>query len=127
MEIVNFIAQLFGFSLVVVCLALLVKPANREYIFSLADQPSLLFLIGIINIVLGIALVLTYNVWDSSWKTIVTIIEWLVILRGGLILFFPDKVKMVMEKLKNNTDRASMGLVAGVLLGCILIYFGASY
>ena len=122
MEIVNFLANMWGFLFVVLGLIFLIQPKNIAHIFSLVEQPITLFLAGLINLVLGIVLVLTYNVWDSSWKVIITMLGWLVLLRGVLILLSPETVKKIVEKVKTKTDWISIGLVIFVIIGCVLIY-----
>ena len=124
MLLVNYLAQLWGFSLIVVSLAFLVNPKNTKTIFRLAEDEKILFLVGIINVILGVALVLAYNIWASNWKTIITIIGWLVVIRGCLILFLPDFVKEMVEKVKRNTDWIPPVFVVCVLLGCFLVYMG---
>lgn len=123
MEIVNFLAELFGFSLIIVSLAFLINPKNITHIFNLIEDEKVLLLVGIINIVLGVALVLSYNVWDQSWKVLVTILGWLVIARGAIILFLPNVVKKVATELKSHRDWVSILFVACVILGCVLVYF----
>ncbi len=127
METVNFLASLWGFSLIIVSLAFLINSKNVEHVIRLAEDEKMLLLVGIINIVLGITLVLTYNVWDSSWKVLITILGWLVIVRGSLILFFPNIVKKGVAKIKTYRDWFSVILVACILLGCLLIYFGQPF
>src|SRR5258706_12884852 len=127
METVNFLAQLFGFSLILVCLSFLISQKNARNIFHLVEDEKLLLLVGIINIVLGIALVLTYNIWDSSWKVIVTVLEWLIIVKGSLILFLPDVTKKIIENFKSKMSWMPVMFFAGVLLGCLLVYFGMSF
>ena len=78
---------------------------------------------GIVRVVLGIAMVLTYNVWDMSWKTIISILGWLLLLSGAGLLFLPQLVEKAIAKLRNS-DILSIVLTCIVLLGCVLIYFG---
>ncbi len=127
MEAVNFLAELFGFSLILVCLSFLISQKNTRNIFHLVEDEKLLLLVGMINIVLGVAVILTYNVWDLSWRVIVTVLGWLVIIRGSLILFLPDTVKKIAEKLRSKVNWLPIMFFVGVLLGCLLVYFGMSF
>jgi hypothetical protein len=125
MEIVNFLAELWGASIIIVALALLINPKNIKTLFHLAEDDRMLLLVGMINVVLGIALVLTYNTWDYSWKTIITALGWAVILRGSLILFFNDLVKEVVGLLRKHQHALPAILVIATIFGCYLIYAGA--
>ncbi len=124
MEIVNFLAEFWGFSLVIISLAFLTHPKHLEHIIQLMEDQKNVLIFGIINVMLGIAFVLLYNVWDSSWRVIVTILAWLIVVRGFICLFSPNLVSKGLEKVKAHRDWFSMILVALVLLGCVLIYFG---
>ncbi len=126
MEIVNFLAKLWGFSLVIVCFSLLINQKNIKRVFKLVEDEGLLFLVGIINVILGIALVLSYGVFDSSWRIIITILGWLVLIRGSIILLFPHFVEKMVAKVKNRADWISVILVVAVFLGCVLLYLGFS-
>ena len=127
MEIVNFLAELWGFSLIIICFSLLIVPENIENIFKLAKDGKILVLIGIINVVLGIALVLTYHVFDSSWRIIITLLGWLVVIRGWLILFMPGIIRKIVAKFESNTDLFSIVMVGAILFGCALIYLGLMF
>jgi len=124
MEIVNFLAQFWGFSLIIIPLAFLVYPKYIEYIVAAVETEKNILACGIINLMAGIVLVLLYNVWDTSWKTIITIIAWITLARGIVCLFLPDIVKKMAEKVKMHTDWLSVAFVGFVILGCVLIYSG---
>ncbi len=124
MQMINFLAQLWGFSIIIIALAFLINPKNVKSFFQLVDDDKALFLVGMINIVLGVALVLAYNTWDSSWRTIISILGWFVIVRGSVILFLPHVIKNIVAWIKNRMDWLQMAFVAAVVIGCALVYLG---
>ncbi len=123
MEIVNFLAQFWGFSLVVISLALLIKPRNIENVVSLMDDQKNATIFGIANVMLGIVFILLYNVWSQDWKVVVTVLAWLILLRGMVCLFFPEVIKKGIEKVRAHRDWFSYLLVALTILGCLLVYW----
>ncbi len=128
MEIVNFLAQLWGFSLIIICLSCLVKNRHIKNTLALAEDEVSLLLLGLITVILGLASVLTYSVWDHSWRVVITILGWLTLLKGTACLFFPETITALLAKHKKLfMDWVSVALVAGVLLGCLLVYFGLSF
>ena len=127
MQTANFLAQLWGFSLIIICFSLLFNKKNIQSVFGVFENHSLLFLLGMVNVILGVGSILFYNAWDSSWKTVITAIGWLVLARGLIILFAPNFVSKVVSIVKKHTDWFSIGLVVGVLLGCFLVYMGFNY
>lgn len=122
MKTVNFLAQLWGFSLVIISLSLLINPKRAKNILYVIEDEGALLLHGIMRVILGVAMVLTYNVWDISWKLIITILGWLLLLSGTGILFIPSWIAKIIAKIKNG-DLIPIGLTFLVLLGCALIYF----
>ena len=66
------------------------KQATVETVTALVHDGPLLFLVGLITVVVGLALVLVHNVWSGGAPTvIVTLIGWLALIKGSLILLLP--------------------------------------
>ncbi len=126
MEIVNFLAQLWGFCFIIISLAFLVRQMYIEHFFSLMEDAKNLLLFGLVNVMTGIALILFYNVWESSWHVIITVLGWLVTIRGVALLFLPGMVQKGLAKVKSKTEWIPVGLVVFVLFGCILVYLGVA-
>lgn len=122
METANFLAQLWGFSLIVICLSLLITPNRAKSLFRFMEQEAMEFLHGTGHFIIGLAMVLNYNVWDKSWKTIITVLGWLLIVSGASFLFAPQMAGKMVAKFKNS-NWTPLIFVVGVLLGCLLIYF----
>ena len=120
MQTVNFLAQLWGFSLVIIALSLLLKPARAKYILQMMESEHALFLHGVIRLVLGVAMLLDYNTFDYSWKIVMTILGWLLLISGAGLLYMPKKAVQMIIKLKNS-DWISTVLIIVILFGCFLI------
>ena len=122
METLNYIASLFGFSLVVIPLSLLVNPKNLARLSSHVEDGSNSFVWGIISFILGSAMLLNHNVWVSDWTVIITILGWLVFLKGVMLLFWPDVIKTRVQKVIKS-QQLSVLLVIVVFIGLTLTYF----
>src|SRR5581483_8021982 len=96
MEIVNFLAQLWGFSLVIICLAFLLKPRDVEGLLNFVHQDGAMITFGIINVILGVASLIGYHTFDQSWHVVITILGILVLVRGLACLFVPQFVQQKM-------------------------------
>ncbi len=53
------------------------------------DHPATVYLTGIILVFLSTMYLIQYNIWDGSWKTLVTIFAWIVMLKGLVYIFAP--------------------------------------
>lgn len=54
------------------------------------DHPAIMYLTGIILIFLSSMYLIQYNIWDGTWKTLLTIFAWLVGLKGVAYIFAPQ-------------------------------------
>ena len=122
MELSNFLANLFGLSIIAVNLSLLLYPKNIEKIFDSMRNEATLFFTGIISFVIGTAMILSHNIWTNDWRVIVTILGWAILVKGVMRLFLPEMV-VNMSKKWVNSRWIPLLLVIEVVLGCVLIYF----
>ncbi|OGZ69253.1 MAG: hypothetical protein A3D44_01015 [Candidatus Staskawiczbacteria bacterium RIFCSPHIGHO2_02_FULL_42_22] len=128
MAIVNFLAQLWGFSLIIICFSFLVKPQHVKNIFVLLENPSALLVLGMSRVVLGFASLLAYSSWDLSWRVVITILGWLLIIKGVFYLFMPELAVDIMVTLKDrHINWFPVVAVAGIILGCVLLYLGFNF
>jgi len=64
-------------------------------------HPAIVYLTGIILIFLSTMFLIGHNTWGASWKTIITIFAWLVLIKGVAYIFFPKALNdMMMKKFK---------------------------
>ncbi len=123
MELVNYLASVWGISIVIVSLAVLFKPNYLKLTFAGVEKEATMFNWGVISLVLGVATVLAYNVWGSSWQVIITIIGWLALLKGIAILFAPEQIKKWAKKIEN-APFLPYAVMVLLLIGLILTYLG---
>ncbi|MBI1866531.1 MAG: hypothetical protein HY005_01655 [Candidatus Staskawiczbacteria bacterium] len=123
MELSIFLANIFGLSIVAVSLSLLLNPKNVKKISDSMENGITLFYTGIVSFVIGTAMILNHNIWVYDWRLIITILGWAILVKGIIRLFLP-KMAINMSKKIINSQWIPLILVAGVILGCVLIYFG---
>ncbi len=123
MELVNFLAELWGFSLVIIPLSFLINPKHTDKILEVMEKETSLILHGMIRVVLGVAMLLSYNVWDNSWKTIITILGWLLVISGVGLLYAPSVAAKMIVKMRDK-NWIPFVLVVVILFGCFLVYMG---
>ena len=120
-----FLAKLIGPILLVAGVAMLV---NRKDLDALAQEilrsRLMLFLFGIIDLSIGLAIVLTHNVWAADWRIIITLLGWLLLVRGAVRLLIPDQVKALGTKVLGNANVMTGSLAVVAVLGLVLSYFG---
>lgn len=87
----NYLARLIGLFCIVAGLAM---TGRRQEMVAAVDglthTPTLLLLVGLIALGVGLAMVLAHNVWSGGFlPVVVTLIGWLILLRGLVLLFLP--------------------------------------
>jgi hypothetical protein len=91
METTHFLAQIIGLLLLSVGASLLFqKPVFIKVLNDLTGNRSALFMIGVLLLLAGLAIVLTHNIWTGGLLTVsITLIGWILILRGLASMFVP--------------------------------------
>ena len=120
-----FLAKLIGPILVLVGAALLI---NRKLMDAIGREllggALLLPFLGLIDFAVGLAIVLNHNVWVADWRVIITILGWLLMIRGAVRLLITDQAKAFGSKLLKNRNAVTAALAGTLGLGLVLSYFG---
>lgn len=95
-----------------------------DKIFQFMKNETRIILSGIVGVILGVALILNHNIWDNSWRVIVTILGWGFLCKGIVRLFFPKFVINTLSKIKNKPEWIPFYYSAMTILGCFLVYAG---
>jgi hypothetical protein len=120
-----FLARLIGPLLLIVGAGILIHPKPfRSMVDEVVKSITLVYLFGLVDFAVGLAIVLTHNVWLLSWRVLITLIGWLMLIRGAVRILIPDRIMPYGAKfLRNKRALPISGIVIGIL-GLILCYFG---
>jgi hypothetical protein len=120
-----FIARLLGPVLLIAGIATLVNRKQLDAIVQeLFRSPLLLLLLGIIDFTVGLAIVLTHNVWVADWRVIITLLGWALLVRGAVRMLVPEQAKAFGAKLLKNSTVICASLGATIALGVVLSWSG---
>jgi hypothetical protein len=123
MNIANILAVLMGSSLVIIGITIFNKPYFNAVMTDLANSKGLLWLTGLITFVMGTVIVALYNVWSADWRVIVTLLGWLTVIKGAVILLFPSSMLLVYRRFLSNHLLTYSGIYA-LILGGLLLFLG---
>jgi hypothetical protein len=120
-----FLARLLGPLMVIVGAGILINPKPfRTIAGEVVRSLTLVYLFGFFDLVAGLAIVLTHNVWVLNWRVLITLIGWLMLIRGAVRVLAPETVMGYAAKvMRNKRVIPASGAVVG-LLGLVLCYFG---
>ena len=85
---------------------------------------ALIFLTGILALVAGVAIVNVHNVWVQDWRVIITILGWLLVLRGVMLLVFPLTVQVFGDRVAASEAGVTAGAALTFVLGAVLCIMG---
>lgn len=122
METALMIARVFGPFLGIVGLWMLLYGDNVVKIMtSMKNAPHALYCSAIFNLIIGLFIIINYNVWMWDIFFFVTLLGWVMFIRGVLGLYLPQFVVNLM--MTRNTWMKTMGIVPFVW-GLILTWAG---
>lgn len=122
MNISNYLAILWGVVIVMVSFVLLTQPKFFEELLCKVRVKHWMLFWGIITFLVGVDMVMVHNVWSFDWRTVVTIIGWLTMLKGLDLLLFPKHMGNRWSRTKK--FQWNKLLIFLLLFGLLLIYFG---
>jgi hypothetical protein len=125
MPVSVFLARLLGPLLLLPGIGLLVNPrAFRTMATEVAGSVTLVYLFGLLDFAAGLAIVLVHNVWTLNWRVLITLIGWLLLIRGTARILITDTLMGYATTLiRNKRLYLASGSVL-VILGLVLCYFG---
>jgi hypothetical protein len=125
MQVSVFLARLLGPLLLLPGVGLLVNPrAFRAMATEVVGSITLVYLLGLFDFAAGLAIVLVHNVWTVNWRVLITLIGWLLLIRGAARILITDTLMGFAKTLIRNKQ---LYLVSGgvlVILGLVQCYFG---
>jgi hypothetical protein len=90
-----FLSRLIGLYCILVALSMITrKQATLESVTAVLRDPSMMFVLGAITLVAGLAMVLAHNIWSGGALTvIVTLVGWITLVKSLFFLFLPPEVE----------------------------------
>ncbi len=89
----------------------------------LMNDSTYLFLGGWVAISVGMVMVQFHNIWVNDWRLLITIVSWVVLIKGILLLAFPRFVNAFQPWFTTKGLRNYITPMV-YILGLIFAYFG---
>ena len=126
MQSVSFLAQLIGPCLLVVSIAMLARrEAMIPLVENLMQNPPLLFVLGVIQLLSGLAIVLTQDVaGGETLPLVLTMIGWWLMVRAVLLMFLSQDALWALFDAMELEKYYYASNAIGLVLGCYLTYVG---
>jgi hypothetical protein len=90
-----FLSRLIGLYCILVALSMITRrQATLESVTALLHDPSMIFVLGAITLIAGLAMVLTHNIWSGgALAVIVTLVGWITLIKSLSFLFLPPQIE----------------------------------
>jgi hypothetical protein len=120
-----FLARLLGPAMLTVGVGILINQAYyRAMTRELVASRPMMFIVALIGVIGGLAVVLVHNVWTADWRVIITLLGWINLLRGLASLLLPEGTFDFAKGLMANKNMPMAAGVVMVLIGATLCFFG---
>jgi hypothetical protein len=120
----TFVAQFWGWLTLTVALILFVRPKVLHDVKRLiVENRAFGLAYGLMSLILGITSVLLHNIWELNWHVVITVFGWLALLKGIIVLAWPEISKNTRYETRVLTTRIALVVVSGLAAWML----GASY
>jgi len=124
MDLSVFLARIFAVFYLIVGIGVLLNAEYYRKTFSdMVRDAGIMYLGGAIALVIGYLIVTYHNFWVKDWSVIITVIGWLVLIKGLLMFLLPTtmiNLTTYIFKEKCVPFVSAVILILGVILG----YYG---
>ena len=121
-----FLSRLIGLFALVLSLAIVLhRKSFVEMASEMVHDRPLFFLVGLITLAIGLAMVLAHNIWSGGvLPVVITLFGWIQLIRGLILLLAPpDSLTSLFEKM--NFEKVTIVAIAiTAVLGVYLTYMG---
>lgn len=123
MELSIFLAKLFGLYSLIVALILLARGDRFEQaINSFMSSQGLIVFSGFIALAAGLAMAISHSIWEWSFRGVITIIGYLLILQAIVRISFPQKLQDLWREIYPKFHWWMFAI--WIILGAYLTYYG---
>jgi hypothetical protein len=125
MDMSKFLAKVLGIYFLLLGISMLM---NMHYFIvnfqEIIKNTPLMLVTGFFILILGVLMVVSHNIWQWSWQVLITIIGWMILLKGVSTIFYPQYIDQAIILLAQNQHIVYSSAVLNFILGIILSYFG---
>ncbi len=124
MELSIFLAKLLGLYMLIIAAIMLFRKNTFQFaIHEMISSIGLIIFIGILNLIVGLAIVLGHSVWEWNWRGLITLLGYLSLIKGVSRIAFPqEEIKMAKSVMQGWGYWVVWGIT--LVLGIFLTYKG---
>ncbi len=128
MENAMLVAQFFGPVYLAVGLGFLLSPDHYEKMVGefvgKNASAAMTYLGGLMAFFAGMVILHLHNAWTQDWTVLVTILGWLAVLKGALLLMIPNHFMGQFEGMVKSKGFMNFAKLFAIVLGAAMCYWG---
>jgi len=123
MALTVYLARFFGIYIALMGIVMMVRrKAILELMTAIIEQRALIFILAMLRVLIGLAIVLAHNQWRGTLAIVVTLIGWITLLRGIALMLLPaDAERKVLTIFERSSQYHAAAIIA-ILFGLWLSY-----
>ena len=116
-------ATIFGPFLTIMGIWMLLYQDSLAKVWTaIKNTPALFYFCATFNLILGFAILSQYDKWMMDWNVLVTLLGWVLVVRGVLSLFVPQLIIKTMTHTGYIKWRGLIPFVWGILLSWMAFF-----
>jgi len=125
MDTSKFLSKVIGIYMIIISIVMLMDMNKMlQIIDGFTNNPSLVFVTGVFTLILGILLIACHNIWRWDWRLIITLIAWIVFIKGLSVIVAPQFIDKVSALVIANSMIYYAAAIFDLVVGIILSYIG---
>ncbi len=125
MESSILLAKIFGTLFCVAAIGMLINQEfYRKLLTRFAEDPALTYFPGTLALAIGVLITHFHNLWVADWRIIITLLGWMALLKGVLLILFPELGAKVTKFYTQSATPLIINAVISLILGLVLFAKG---
>jgi hypothetical protein len=96
-DISIFLAKFWGWYLIIFFVILTFNPIRIKQIIEDLRNEKFLILSSLIAVIIGLINIICHNIWELTWRLIITLIGWMSLIIGGSLFIIPKQSVLLLN------------------------------
>lgn len=125
MELSFFLAKVVGIFVLIKAIVMIMKRKEiNDVVEDFFKDKTLLMFAGSFELIIGLLIVNSHNIWVNGWPVIITILGWMMVIEGTFIAVSPTKKVVKVFKVLMSKRWYTIWTIVALVVGVYLTYVG---
>jgi len=125
METSKILARIVGPGMIIPAIGIFLNfNTYQGMIGEFSKSPSLCYLGGFMALLMGLVILQFHNKWEAGWPVVITILGWITLIKGLLLILFPGSLTNLWHPLTESPTALIVSLGISCAVGIFLTFKG---